>query len=188
MGPTVIRGLPAHILLVHLVLAAVPLAALLLVLYAVWPAARRRIGIMMPIVALGALITVPITTHAGEWLQRRLPNTPSIRHHVALGLQMKYWMMWPSSSWRCWFGGGTSRRGASFRRPPYEWDGGARRGRDRGRRNFGGDRATPCSDRRGRLACRLDRQVQHSTTALAKPGEPGVPKKGHGPHRRIDRP
>ena len=94
MGPTVIRGLPAHILLVHLVLAAVPLAALLLVLYAVWPAARRRIGIVMPILALAALITVPVTTHAGEWLQRRLPNTPSIRHHVALGLQMKYWMIW----------------------------------------------------------------------------------------------
>ena len=93
MGPDVIRGLPAHILLVHLVLAAVPLAALLLVLFAVWPAARRRIGIVMPIVALGALITVPITTHAGEWLQRRLPNTAAIRHHVALGLQMKYWMV-----------------------------------------------------------------------------------------------
>jgi hypothetical protein len=93
MGPVVIRGLPAHILLVHLVLAAVPIAALLLVAYAVWPAARRRIGILMPIAALGALITVPITTHAGEWLQRRLPNTPEIRHHVALGLQMKYWMV-----------------------------------------------------------------------------------------------
>jgi hypothetical protein len=93
MGPTVIRGLPAHILLVHLVLAAVPIAALLLIACAGWPAARRRVGIILPIVALGALITVPITTHAGEWLQRRLPNTPAIRQHVALGLQMKYWMV-----------------------------------------------------------------------------------------------
>jgi len=94
MGPVVIRGLPAHILLVHVVLAAVPIAALLLIVCAVWPAARRRVGIVLPIVALGALLTVPVTTHAGDWLQRRLPNTAPIRHHVALGLQMLPWMKW----------------------------------------------------------------------------------------------
>jgi hypothetical protein len=94
MGPVVFRGLPAHILLVHLALVAVPVAALLVVACAVWPAARRRVGIWLPIVALGALVTVRVTMHAGEWLQRRLPNTAPIRHHVALGLQMWRWMEW----------------------------------------------------------------------------------------------
>ncbi len=55
MGPTKIQGLPAHILLVHLVLAAVPIAALVLVVAALWPAAGRRLGIITPIIALGAL-------------------------------------------------------------------------------------------------------------------------------------
>jgi len=94
MGPVVIRGLPAHILLVHLALVAVPIAALLVVVCAVWPTARRRVGILLPIVALGALLTVRVTIHAGDWLQRRLPNTAPIRHHVALGLQMWRWMEW----------------------------------------------------------------------------------------------
>jgi len=93
MGPTKIQGLPAHILLVHLVLAAVPIAALVLVAAAVWPAAGRRLGIITPIVALGALLTVPVTTHAGQWLEARVAITPLIRKHVALGKQLLPWMI-----------------------------------------------------------------------------------------------
>lgn len=93
MGPNKISGLPAHILLVHLVLAAVPVAALLLVLAGVWPAARRRLGIITPVIALGALLTVPVTTHAGHWLQARVAMTPLIRKHVALGSRVLPWMI-----------------------------------------------------------------------------------------------
>jgi hypothetical protein len=93
MGPTKIQGLPAHILLVHLVLAAVPIAALVLIAAAVWPAAGKRLGILTPIVALGALITVPVTTHAGKWLQVRVASTPLILKHVALGKQVLPWMI-----------------------------------------------------------------------------------------------
>lgn len=93
MGPTKISGLPAHILLVHLVLAAVPIASLLVIVAALWPAARRRLGVITPLVALGALITVPITTHAGLWLQARVASTPLIRKHVALGKQLLPWMI-----------------------------------------------------------------------------------------------
>jgi hypothetical protein len=93
MGPTKISGLPAHILLVHLVIAAVPIAALLVIVCGLWPAARRQVGIILPIIVLGALITVPITTHAGEWLEERVPSTPLIRKHVALGKQLLPWMV-----------------------------------------------------------------------------------------------
>jgi hypothetical protein len=93
MGPTKIQGLPAHVLLVHLVLAAVPIAALVLIAAAVWPAAGKRLGILTPIVALGALITVPVTTHAGQWLQARVASTPLIRKHVALGKEVLPWML-----------------------------------------------------------------------------------------------
>ena len=47
--PDEFNGLPIHILLVHAVVVLVPLAALLTMLSAVWPAARRRIGIITPL-------------------------------------------------------------------------------------------------------------------------------------------
>jgi hypothetical protein len=92
MGPVEISGLPAHILLVHLVIVAVPVAALLVIAAGVWPKARKKLGVITPIVTLLALITVPITTHAGEWLEARVAITPLIRKHVALGKQLLPWM------------------------------------------------------------------------------------------------
>ena len=91
--PTVISGLPAHILLVHVVLAIVPVAAVLVVIAGVWPAARRWLNWLPALAALGALIAVPITTHAGHWLQRHYRGqiTPAIQHHVNLGNQMLPW-------------------------------------------------------------------------------------------------
>jgi hypothetical protein len=70
--PTQINGLPAHVLLIHVLLAAVPLGAVLVILHAVWPAARRRLGIVTPLVTLAALVCVPITTHAGNWFKHYL--------------------------------------------------------------------------------------------------------------------
>jgi hypothetical protein len=75
------------------VLAAVPIAALVLLAAALWPAAGRRLGIITPLIALGALLTVPVTTHAGEWLEARVAITPLIRKHVALGKQVLPWMI-----------------------------------------------------------------------------------------------
>ena len=66
MPPTRINGLPAHILLVHVVVVLVPAAALAVVLAAWWPAARRRLGVGMPALTFLALLFVPVTTHAGE--------------------------------------------------------------------------------------------------------------------------
>lgn len=86
--PTEISGLPAHILLVHAVVVLVPLAALLTIASAVWPRARQRLGIATPIVAFVAMVLVPVTTHAGEWLRARVPSTPLVRHHAELGDQL----------------------------------------------------------------------------------------------------
>lgn len=84
-------GLPLHVLLVHFVVIAVPLTALCTVLAAVWPAARRRLGVVTPIIALATLIAVPITTDAGLWLEARVHITPLIAAHAALGLTMLPW-------------------------------------------------------------------------------------------------
>jgi uncharacterized membrane protein len=88
---TEINGLPAHALLVHFVVVLVPLTALLVMVCAVWPAARRRL--VWPTLILAAVITAltPITTEAGEWLfdLRRDPS-PILREHAELGGWMIY--------------------------------------------------------------------------------------------------
>jgi hypothetical protein len=70
--PTVINGLPAHILLIHVVIVLVPLGALFTVLSAVWPAARLKLGFISPLTCLIALVFVPITTNAGLWLKHHI--------------------------------------------------------------------------------------------------------------------
>lgn len=85
------NGLPLHVLLVHFVVIVVPLAAFCTVLAAAWPAARRRLDMVTPIIALAALIAVPITTQAGEWLQARVGHTELIAAHAALGKTLLPW-------------------------------------------------------------------------------------------------
>lgn len=91
MGPVVIGGLPAHVLLVHGVVVLVPLAALLLVAGALWPALRRRLGVGTPLLALAGLVCVPLATHAGEWLRARVPATPLVARHAELGNTLLPW-------------------------------------------------------------------------------------------------
>ncbi|MGW0175685.1 DUF2231 domain-containing protein [Rhodococcus sp. NPDC003322] len=91
MGPTTFNGLPIHPLLVHFVVVLVPLSALLLLLSLCWPAARRRLGAVTPVVAFVTLVLVPLTTHAGEWLEHRVPRDPLVRIHAELGDQLLVW-------------------------------------------------------------------------------------------------
>lgn len=86
------NGLPLHVLFIHFVVIVVPLAALLTVLVAAWPASRRRIGIVAPLVALAALISIPITVEAGEWLEDRVAQTPLLEEHAELGETLLPWV------------------------------------------------------------------------------------------------
>ncbi|MEN3300485.1 hypothetical protein [Pseudonocardia sp.] len=91
MIPYEINGLPAHVLLLHAVVVLVPLTSLLVVGTAFWPAARRRLGVAVPILALVTLGAVQLTINAGEWLIRRVPITPLVRAHAHLGDDMLPW-------------------------------------------------------------------------------------------------
>jgi hypothetical protein len=93
LGPTVINGLPAHVLLVHVVVVLVPLTALVLVAGAVRPAWIRRLGVALPLLALATLASVPLTTHAGEWLERHTASTPLLRRHTELGDGLLPWAL-----------------------------------------------------------------------------------------------
>ncbi|GAA4790684.1 hypothetical protein GCM10023200_27150 [Actinomycetospora chlora] len=88
---TVINGLPAHVLLVHAVVVLVPLTALLLVVVAAWPAARPRLAGPTAALAVLTLLAVPLTTEAGEWLERRVPASPLVHEHAELGDDLLPW-------------------------------------------------------------------------------------------------
>jgi hypothetical protein len=82
---TTVNGLPAHILLVHAIVVLLPLAALLLVLTAFWPAARARLALPNAILSVIVVVLVPLTTSAGEWLERRVPQSELLHKHTELG-------------------------------------------------------------------------------------------------------
>lgn len=89
---TVVNGLPAHVLLVHLVVVFVPLTALLEIACAVWPAVRRgQVVWLTLILAIVTMVLTPITINAGEWLYdlRRHPE-PILQQHAQLGGWMTY--------------------------------------------------------------------------------------------------
>lgn len=91
MGPKTINGIPAHPLWAHAVVVLVPLSALVLVLCAAWPAVMRRAGIALPLLSLAALVSVPLTTQAGEWLQEQVPETAAVERHTEMGDGLLPW-------------------------------------------------------------------------------------------------
>ena len=87
---SVINGLPAHILLVHLIVVLAPLTAVLAIVSAVWPAARRRLVWLVLALALVVMVTTPLTTEAGEWLEHKVGESPAVEAHAELGDTMLY--------------------------------------------------------------------------------------------------
>jgi apolipoprotein N-acyltransferase len=88
---TTISGLPAHALLVHAIVVLAPLTALLEILCAFWPAARRRLVWLVLAIAAVNLVLTPLTTEAGEWLYDQRPqHSPILQDHAERGEWMIY--------------------------------------------------------------------------------------------------
>jgi hypothetical protein len=84
------NGLPAHVLLVHFIVVLAPLSAVLLIVCALWPAARQRLTwLVLGLAAITAVVT-PLTTDAGEWLEHREGRSPLLHAHTQLGDTMLY--------------------------------------------------------------------------------------------------
>lgn len=92
IGPDVIGGLPAHPLLVHAAVVLIPLAAITLITSAVWPAARRKLTWITPLLGVAALVAVPLTTQSGEWLAERVGETPLVEMHEELAEGLLPWV------------------------------------------------------------------------------------------------
>ena len=86
-----INGLPAHVLLVHLVVVVLPLTSLAAMAVSVWPAAQRKLTFLVPLGAVVGLLAVPVTTRAGNDLARKLGDPAFIAHHRSLGSMVLPW-------------------------------------------------------------------------------------------------
>jgi hypothetical protein len=91
--PETVFGLPTHALIVHATVVLVPLAALAVLLHAVWPVARRRLGIVTPLVAGVALVLTPLSTESGEDLEHKLPESALIERHAELADGLLPWVI-----------------------------------------------------------------------------------------------
>jgi len=86
-----ISGIPAHAVLVHGIVVLAPLTALLEILCAFWPAARRRLVWLVLAFAAVTTALTPLTTSAGEWLlQHGGPPRQILQEHAERGEWMIY--------------------------------------------------------------------------------------------------
>jgi hypothetical protein len=84
------QGLPAHILLVHFIVVLAPATAVLAIVCALWPAARRHFTWLVVLLAAATTLLTPLTTDAGEWLEQRTEPTAVLQAHTELGDTMVY--------------------------------------------------------------------------------------------------
>jgi ABC-type branched-subunit amino acid transport system permease subunit len=87
-----VDGLPAHILLNHLVVVLGPLAAILAILCALWPAARQRLIWLTLVLTAITLIVTPLTANSGAWLGGKVGSSPAIETHETLGETLAYFV------------------------------------------------------------------------------------------------
>ncbi|MGV0627160.1 hypothetical protein [Mycolicibacter minnesotensis] len=82
-----IAGLPAHMVLLHVVVSLVPLTAVLMIVCAVWPAARRRLVWLVATMSAVALVVTPLTVAAGQWLADtgKFAESPELDAHMDAG-------------------------------------------------------------------------------------------------------
>ncbi len=91
---TTVDGLPSHPLFVHAAVTLLPIAVILLLVSAVWPPARARLGLLTPVVGLVAFIACWVTKEAGERLEHSplmRGMRPRIHHHAEMGSAAAIW-------------------------------------------------------------------------------------------------
>lgn len=109
-----IFGLPVHVLIIHATVVIVPSAALAVFLAAVWPRFRQWAGWFPPLLALAAVILIPLSTSSGEALRSIVGDSQLVEEHAELADMMIWWaiplLVGAAGVW--WF----NRRGVSARR------------------------------------------------------------------------
>jgi hypothetical protein len=89
--PQNVFGLPTHIVLLHVVVVLLPIAAFAAILTVASSWFRHRYGLAVLAATFIVTLFVPLTSQAGEALADRLPDAPEIRHHADVGKQLVIW-------------------------------------------------------------------------------------------------
>ncbi|WP_324014450.1 DUF2231 domain-containing protein [Microbacterium sp. JZ37] len=91
MNPFEVAGLPLHPLVVHGAVVLVPLTALALVLGAILPSARRRLGAVTPLAAVVTVVLVYVAVVSGGALKEVVGPLPQVARHEALAVLVPPW-------------------------------------------------------------------------------------------------
>ncbi|MGX9347392.1 DUF2231 domain-containing protein [Microbacterium sp. KNMS] len=91
MNPFEVAGLPLHPLVVHGTVVLVPLTALALVLGAILPSARRRLGAVTPLAAVVTVVLVYVAVVSGGALKEVVGPLPQVARHEALAVLVPPW-------------------------------------------------------------------------------------------------
>lgn len=83
--------LPLHVIVVHATVVAVPVAAVVVLLAAVWPRFRRWAGVLPALLGLLTLGLTPLSTESGESLSGRVGENAAIERHASLGEGLLGW-------------------------------------------------------------------------------------------------
>lgn len=91
--PTSVYGVPLHPLIVHATVVMIPLAALTVVLAALWPRFRSWAGPLPLGISAVGLVLVPLSTSTGETLERHVPRSALVEKHTELADGLLPWMI-----------------------------------------------------------------------------------------------
>lgn len=83
--PTTVWGLPAHPLIVHVVVFLVPLTVLAAMTTALWPRARRLLAPWVLGLATVTVLVIPLATESGEHLEDQVARSSLVEEHAELG-------------------------------------------------------------------------------------------------------
>ncbi|MGA8986444.1 DUF2231 domain-containing protein [Aeromicrobium sp.] len=91
--PNEFYGLPLHPLIVHATVVIVPLAAITVLLAALWPRFRAWAGPLPAATSLVGLVLVPLSTSTGETLERHVQPSAALSEHTHLADALLPWMI-----------------------------------------------------------------------------------------------
>ena len=89
--PENVFGLPTHIVLLHIVVVLLPIAAVATIAVVASSWFRHRYGLVVVAATFVVTLFVPLTSQAGEALAERLPDAPEIQTHADVGKQLVIW-------------------------------------------------------------------------------------------------
>ncbi len=86
-------GLPAHPLLVHLTVVAIPLAALLAMVVAGFPRVPGLINLTALVPGAVSVALVPLMESSGKALEEKVPDSAAMERHAQLGETLLPWVI-----------------------------------------------------------------------------------------------